>query len=739
MMKKGQEVDNKDGDLTIANDTTYQQRNNHASEMDALIGLQDQDYSSAEDDNDEDYCPVHEMSSRRVKQRHTPKQVQELEAAYQKCTHPNAKTQQALSSKTGLEIRQVKFGSRTVALRFRSSYYCINQMLQTKAHVQENKVLREENDALLADNSSLYQAMLMKSCFKCGAKPTPTELPVDKMHLILENERLNNEYLRASAVLNTLYRKTPTFRHSVSTSMLPVPLRCLQLRGNRYGYDFKTEATKVTGMVRGSTTDIVGILIDSARWSEMFPGIVASVIHGEVILGSLVAPSDGLIQLVSSHTGTFLLLAVNHDQGLANAELWVQSPRVPNRVVHFLRFSKMKTDKKWVVMDVSIDGLLGQDMRDVNLNNSPPVLATPTECRLLPSCCLIEDMNNGYCKVTWIVHAEYNDTTVPMMFKPLFFSGQALGACRWLTSLQRHCEYVNALHVRDTPAYINRLIDKNMLTMSAKGRRSILEMSHRMMASFYSAISGTISQGQNNVREWHDGSSSGSDAMGIEAVVRMVTWQNATNMLGETTCLVLSATATFWLPCIAPKCVFDYLCDVKSRGEWDVLVNSAEVKELVSITTGHQHCDIVSVLHPDVTYGTNGNLLMQEAYNDESSSLVVYSPIDKMSMGAIMNGGDHTSTFLLSSGFAILPDGCSKARHTLVAAPSSSNTLNGNNNAGGSLLTVALQTLIPGSQSGNLNTWAFDVVGHVISHTVKKIQTAVKADIVIPAACKTFK
>ncbi|TVU41210.1 hypothetical protein EJB05_14710, partial [Eragrostis curvula] len=120
-----------------------------------------------------------------------------------------------------------------------------------------------------------------------------------------------------------------------------------------------------------------------------------------------------------------------------------------------VKFEMLATKREpiWIVTtnvgchDVSIDGLLGHDMRDVNLNYNLPILATQTESTLLPSGCLIEDMNNGYCK--------------------LFFSGQAFGACGWLTSLRSQCEYVTASHVRDAPACIN------IVTMSAKGKRGI--------------------------------------------------------------------------------------------------------------------------------------------------------------------------------------------------------------------------------------------------------------------------
>jgi hypothetical protein len=48
-------------------------------------------------------------------------------------------------------------------------------------------------------------------------------------------------------------------------------------------------------------------------------------------------------------------------------------------------------------------------------------------------------------QVTWVVHAEYDETSVPSLFRPFLQSGQALGAYRWLRCLQRQCEYITVL------------------------------------------------------------------------------------------------------------------------------------------------------------------------------------------------------------------------------------------------------------------------------------------------------
>jgi homeobox-leucine zipper protein len=61
-----------------------------------------------------------------------------------------------------------------------------------------------------------------------------------------------------------------------------------------------------------------------------------------------------------------------------------------------------------------------------------------------------------YCacvpQVTWVVHAEYDEVAVHQLYRPLLRSGQALGARRWLASLQRHCEYLAILCSNSLPA-----------------------------------------------------------------------------------------------------------------------------------------------------------------------------------------------------------------------------------------------------------------------------------------------
>lgn len=73
------------------------------------------------------------------------------------------------------------------------------------------------------------------------------------------------------------------------------------------------------------------------------------------------------------------------------AELQVLSPLVPVREVSFLRFCKQHAEGVWAVVDVSVDAV-----RD---GPGGPVYAA---CRRLPSGCVVQDMSNGYSKVTLV-------------------------------------------------------------------------------------------------------------------------------------------------------------------------------------------------------------------------------------------------------------------------------------------------------------------------------------------------
>ena len=162
------------------------------------------------------------------------------------------------------------------------------------------------------------------------------------------------------------------------------------------------------------------LFVDQKCWSEMFPSIVAGVTarsDAAIFSGNF----GSRIQLVSSvrmHIRSFSYICVFLASELLlshwlfvqltlwiaghlqmTAELLVQSPRLLNRRINFLRYTKPVAEGQWAVMDVSVDGILGPlGSRTADA----AAVANNTGFRLLPSGCLIEDMGNGYCKVSTV-------------------------------------------------------------------------------------------------------------------------------------------------------------------------------------------------------------------------------------------------------------------------------------------------------------------------------------------------
>jgi len=55
-------------------------------------------------------------------------------------------------------------------------------------------------------------------------------------------------------------------------------------------------------------------------------------------------------------------------------------------------------------------------------------------------------------KVTWVEHAEYDESQIHQVYRPLLNSGMGFGAQRWVATLQRQCECLAILMSSATPS-----------------------------------------------------------------------------------------------------------------------------------------------------------------------------------------------------------------------------------------------------------------------------------------------
>ncbi|KAL6906327.1 hypothetical protein ACP4OV_003928 [Aristida adscensionis] len=121
--------------------------------------------------------------------RHTAHQIQQMEALFKECPHPDDKQRLKLSQELGLKPRQVKFWFQ-------------NRRTQMKAQQDraDNVLLRAENESLKSDNFRLQAAIRNVVCPNCGHAAVLGEMSFEEQQLRVENARLKDELDRLACI-----------------------------------------------------------------------------------------------------------------------------------------------------------------------------------------------------------------------------------------------------------------------------------------------------------------------------------------------------------------------------------------------------------------------------------------------------------------------------------------------------------------------------------------------------------
>ncbi|WJX69092.1 Homeobox-leucine zipper protein hdg2, variant 2 [Trifolium repens] len=710
--------------------TTNNNNNNNTSESDVPRIREDELFDSAtksgNSENQEAANSGDDQDQPRAKKkryhRHTQHQIQEMEAFFKECPHPDDKQRKELSRELGLEPLQVKFWFQNKRTQ-----------MKTQQERHENTQLRTENEKLRADNMRFREALSNASCPNCGGPTAIGEMSFDEHHLRLENARLREEIDRISAIA-AKYVGKPVVSYPL-LSPTSVPPRPLDLGiggfggqpgvggGDMYGagdllrsISGPTEADKpmiielavaameeLIGMAQMGdplwlTTLEGGSILNEEEYVRSFPrGIgpkpagfkceasreTSVVIMNHVNLVEILMDVNQWSTVFSGIVSRAMTLEVlstgvagNYNGALQvmTAELQVPSPLVPTRESYFVRYCKQHADGTWAVVDVSLD----------NLRPSPSA-----RCRRRPSGCLIQEMPNGYSKVIWVEHVEVDDRGVHNLYKQLVSSGHAFGAKRWIATLDRQCERLASAMATNIPT-----VDVG------DGRKSMLKLAERMCISFCAGVSASTAH------TWTTLSGTGADD------VRVMTRKSVDDP-GRPAGIVLSAATSFWLP-VTPKRVFEFLRDENSRSEWDILSNGGVVQEMAHIANGRDTGNCVSLLRVNSANSSQSNMLiLQESCTDTTGSFVIYAPVDIVAMNVVLNGGDPDYVALLPSGFAILPDG----------------GVGGENGNGGSLLTVAFQILVDSVPTAKLSLGSVATVNNLIACTVERIKASLSGEV----------
>ncbi|GAY41212.1 hypothetical protein CUMW_057720 [Citrus unshiu] len=502
--------------------------------------------------------------------RHTPHQIQELESFFKECPHPDEKQRSELSRRLGLESKQIKFWFQ-------------NRRTQMKTQMErhENIILRQEHDKLRAENEMLKDAMKNPTCNNCGGPAVPGSVSnYELQQLRIENARLKDELGRICILANKFLGRPLT---SSAGPISPQGVNSsLELGVGRNGF--------------GGVANIPGSMMQTSlefnRWAEMFPCMIARSATTDVLLSpSVTGTKNGALQVMV-------------------AEFQVLSPLVPVRQAKFLRFCKQHIEGVWAVVDVSID------------TNREGLSADPFQTyRRLPSGFVVQDVPNNYSKVsnydkndnleighflfemksllsldlmfaffianslilmvTWIEHAEYDESIVHHLCRPLLSSGMGFGAPKWVATLQRQCECLAVL-------MSSTMTVQDQSGISPIGRKSMLKLAQRMTYNFCSGVCAS------SVRKW--------DKLCVGNVgedVRVLTRKNV-NDPGEPPGVVLCAATTVWLPMTRQR-LFDFMRDERMRSEWDILSNGGPLQEMVHIAKGQAPGNCASLLRAGVS------------------------------------------------------------------------------------------------------------------------------------------
>ncbi|CAF2182617.1 hypothetical protein HID58_027001 [Brassica napus] len=655
--------------------------------------------------------------------RHTAQQIQRLESSFRECPHPDDKQRNLLSKELGLAPRQIKFWFQ-------------NRRTQLKAQHEraDNSALKAENDKIRCENIAIREAIKHAICPNCGGPPVSEDPYLDEQKLRMENAHLRQELERMSTVASK-YMGRPISSHISTLHPMHISPLDLSMTGPSLDFDLlpgssmssnfavsdmdkpimndialtamdellrlvhtneplwssadgsrevlnlgsyenvfprssnrgknhnvRIEASRSSGIVFMNAMSLVDMFMDSAKWAELFPSIVAAS-------KTLAVVSSGMGG--GTHEGALHLMY---------EEMEVLSPLVATREFCELRYCQQIEQGSWIV---------------VNVSYHLPQFVSHSHSYRFPSGCLIQDMPNGYSKVTWVEHTETEEKEpVHELYREMIHKGIAFGAERWVTTLQRMCERFASL-LAPAVSSLGGVIP------SPEGKRSMMRLAHRMVSNYCISVSRSNNTRSTVVAELND--------VGVRVTAHKSPEPNGT---------ILSAATTFWLP-NSPQNVFNFLKDERTRPQWDVLSNSNAVQEVAHIANGSHPGCCISVLRASSASQSNNMLILQETSIDSSGALVVYSPVDLSALNIAMNGDDTSYIPLLSSGFAISPDGNRNSPSAEQGGASSSSGYGG----GGSLITVGFQIMVSNLPSAKLNMESVETVNNLIGTTVHQIKT----------------
>ncbi|KAF0930814.1 hypothetical protein E2562_035395 [Oryza meyeriana var. granulata] len=720
--------------------------------------------------------------------RHTAHQIQQMEALFKECPHPDDKQRLKLSQELGLKPRQVKFWFQ-------------NRRTQMKAQQDraDNVILRAENENLKSDNFRLQAAIRNVVCPNCGHAAVLGEMSYEEQQLRIENARLKDELDRLACIA-TRYgggRQSVLSTSALSCMSAPPPVLMppLDLDMNVYSRHFAEQAPVM------GCGDLIPAPVMPQQMAATSDGAAAYIMapvqeqDKQLVLDLASTAADQLARMcrageplwvrqrgaasevmaVEEHARMFSWPVDGAKQGDAavartegtrdNAVVIMNSI---NLVDAFLDANKWMELFPSIVCKARTIQIINHGAASGHLGSGTLILMQAEVQFLSPLVPAREVVFFRYC-----VHNADEGSWAIVDFPAEGFQEGLLQAsvvrCRRRTSgciIQdmpngysrvvwvEHMEMVGeekplqpvfrdyvaggaafgatrwvSLLQRQCERLASELA-RNIADLGVirtpEARTNMMKLSQRMITTFCANISASGSQ------SWTALSDSTEDT------IRVTTRKNTEP--GQPSGVILTAVSTSWLP-FSHQQVFELLADEQQRCQLEILSNGGSLHEVAHIANGSHPRNCISLLRINAASNSSQNvelLLQESSTHPDGGSLVVFATVDVDAIQVTMSGEDPSYIPLLPMGFAIFPATNPSPAPTISSSTTTTgngetSTPPGSNNtdelppaANGCLLTVGMQVLASAVPSAKLNLSSVTAINSHVCNAIHQITAALK-------------
>ncbi|CAN6283810.1 unnamed protein product [Urochloa humidicola] len=769
--------------------------------LDGLLSFADVDDDRGDHKPQHDLQPVEATAGQQQQQvattangkkkryhRHTAHQIQQMEALFKECPHPDDKQRLKLSQELGLKPRQVKFWFQ-------------NRRTQMKAQQDraDNVLLRAENESLKTDNYRLQAAIRNVVCPSCGHAAVLGDMSYEEQQLRIENARLKDELDRLACIA-TRYGGGRQPGMSSALACLPAPppvlMPPLDLDMSVYSRHFTDQSAvmgcgdliqsvltlpppppQIAGSEHLATASYMGAMAPVQEQDrQMVLDLAATAAD---TLAKMCRAGDPLwvrscngasseVMVVDEHARMFSWPVDGGKQGSGSATAAARTEGSRDSAVVIMNsitlVDAFLDANKWMELFPSIVSkartiqVINHGAASGHLGSGSLLLMQAEVQFPSPLVPAREVVFFRYC-----MHNSDEGTWSVVDFPSEGFQLEALQTSSVVKCRRRPSGCI----IQDMPNGYTRVVWVEHMEMvgeekplhqvfkdyvangTAFGATRWVSLLQRQCERLASELARNIAdlgvirtpEARTNMMKLSQRmittfcaniSASGSQSWtalseSTEDTIRVATRKNTDP--GQPSGVILTAVSTSWLP-FSHQQVFELLADEQQRCQLEILSNGGSLHEVAHIANGSHPRNCISLLRINAASNSSQNvelLLQESSTHPDGGSLVVFATVDVDAIQVTMSGEDPSYIPLLPLGFAIFPaTNPSPAATSASSGNGESSPGNPDESAGGCLLTVGMQVLASAVPSAKLNLSSVTAINSHVCNAIHQITTALK-------------